>query len=82
MHGARGHVLLQLDPGRADEASAYVAAIPSVIAVTATSGPYDLIATVQGSTDDALHRAVARARRTPGLCALRLCVVPDRRVPV
>lgn len=68
----RAHVLLQIDPGRAQEAAQYVAGLPSVTETVLTSGPYDVIATVQGS-DEALRRTMAQARRTPGLCVLRLC---------
>ncbi len=69
---SRAHVLLQIDPGRAQEAAQYVAALPAVSEAVLTSGPYDVIATVQG--DDAeLRRTMAQARRTPGLCVLRLC---------
>ena len=39
-----------------------------------TSGAYDVIATVQAPTDDALGRTVAQARRTPGLCVIHLCL--------
>lgn len=68
----RAHVLLQIDPGRAQEAAQYVAGLPTVTETVLTSGPYDVIATVQGS-EEALRRTIAQARRTPGLCVLRLC---------
>ncbi len=68
----RAHVLLQIDPGRAQEAARYVAALATVTETVLTSGPYDVIATVQGS-DESLRRTIALARRTPGLCVLRLC---------
>ena len=70
---SRAHVLLQIDPGRSREAVAYLSGLETVTEAALTSGPYDVIATVQAPSDDALGRAVARARRTPGLCALRLC---------
>lgn len=68
----RAHVLLQIDPGRAQEAAQYVAGLETVTETVMTSGPYDVIATVQGP-EDALRRTMAQARRTPGLCVLRLC---------
>ena len=68
----RAHVLLQIDPGRAREAAQFVATLPRVTEAVLTSGPYDVIATVQGS-DEELQRTMAQARRTPGLCVLRLC---------
>ena len=71
--GRQAHVLLQVDPGRSQEAYRYVAALPTVTAAAMTSGPYDVIATVEAGSDEAVGRAVAQARRTPGLCALQLC---------
>ncbi len=71
--GRQAHVLLQVDPGRSQEAFQYVSALPTVTDVAMTSGPYDVIATVEASSDEAVGRAVAQARRTPGLCVLQLC---------
>lgn len=71
--GRQAHVLLQVDPGRSQEAFWYVSALPAVTDVAMTSGPYDVIATVEASSDEAMGRAVAQARRTPGLCVLQLC---------
>ena len=71
--GRHAHVLLQVDPGRSQEAFQYVSALPTVTDVAMTSGPYDVIATVEASSDEAVGRAVAQARRTPGLCVLQLC---------
>ena len=71
--GRQAHVLLQVDPGRSREAQSYLAALPTVTQATVTSGAYDVIATVEASSDELLGRAVAQARRTPGLCVLRLC---------
>lgn len=69
----RAHVLLQVDPGRSQEAARYVAGLPTVLEAAPTSGAYDVIATVQAESEDGLRRTLALARRTPGLCALRLC---------
>lgn len=69
---SRVHVLLQIDPGRQEEAAQYVASLETVTETALTSGPYDVIATVQG-TEAQLLRTVAQARRTPGLCVLRTC---------
>ena len=73
--GSYAHLLLQVDPGRADEAASYLATLPSVAQATVTSGPYDVIARVQvvDLTDEAVSRVVAQAKRTPGLCELRVC---------
>ena len=71
---SRAHVLLQIDPGRSKEALTYLTALHTVTEAVVTSGAYDVIATVQAPSDDALRRTLARARRTPGLCAMRLCL--------
>ena len=71
--GRQAHVLLQVDPGRSQEAYQYVSALPTVTDAAMTSGAYDVIATVDAGSDEVLGRAVAQARRTPGLCVLRLC---------
>jgi len=68
---SRTHVLLQI-PGRAQEAAQYLSALPTIVESVMTSGPYDVIATVS-CAEDAWSRTLAKARRTPGLCALRLC---------
>lgn len=71
--GRQAHVLLQVDPGRSQEAVRYLSALPTVTDAAMTSGAYDVIATVDAGTDDVLSHTVAQARRTPGLCVLRLC---------
>lgn len=70
---ARAHVLLQVDPGRSAEAVQYLSALDAVSEAVPTSGAYDVIATVQAMTPDALRSAVGQARHTPGLFALRWC---------
>ena len=70
---SRAHVLLQIDPGRSQEAVQYLTGLETVTEAALTSGAYDVIATVQAPSDDVLGRTVAQARRTPGLCVLRLC---------
>ena len=71
--GRQAHVLLQVDPGRSQEAFRYLSALPAVTDAALTSGPYDVIATVDAESDEAVGRVVAQARRTPGLCVLQLC---------
>ena len=71
--GRQAHVLLQVDPGRSQEAFRYVSALPMVTDAAMTSGAYDVIATVEAGSDDVLSRLLAQARRTPGRCVLRLC---------
>jgi len=71
--GRQVHVLLQVDPGRSQEAYQYVSTLPSVAEAAMTSGAYDVIATVDAGSDEVLSRTVAQARKTPGLCVLRLC---------
>ena len=65
-------LLLQADPGRADEVASFVAGLPSVTEAAVTSGPYDVIARID-LTHEALARVVRLARRAPGLCDLRVC---------
>ena len=71
--GRQAHVLMQVDPGRSQEAFQYVSALPAVTQAALTSGAYDVIATVEAGSDEVLGRIVVQARQTPGLCALRLC---------
>lgn len=71
----QAHLLLQVDPGRGEEAASYLAGLPSVVEAVVTSGPYDVIATVRVPDEDGLHSAVRQARRSPGLCVLRTCRV-------
>lgn len=66
------HLLLQVDPGRADEVASFVATLPSVREAAVTSGPYDVIAVVD-LTDDGLARVVSQARRAPGLTRVCVC---------
>ena len=66
------HLLLQTDPGRADEVASYVATLPAVLETTVTSGPYDVIARVDLTADD-LGRVLVAARRAPGLSGVRVC---------
>ena len=68
----RMHLLLQVDPGHAQEAARYVAGLPAVIAAVETTGPYDVIATVGGGRRD-VQRTLSLARQAPGLCVLRVC---------
>lgn len=73
----RAHVLVQVDPGWSQEAARYIARIPRVLDATVTSGAYDVIATVQAESEEAIRSTLAFARRTPGLCTLRLCRTPE-----
>jgi len=67
------HLLLQVDPGRADEVASFVSTLPSVREAAVTSGPYDVIAVVD-LTDDRLARVVAQTRRAPGLTRVCVCL--------
>ena len=68
----RMHLLLQVDPGRAQEVAAYLAGLPQVVDTAHTSGPYDVIATVEGSAQQ-VQQSLLQVRRAPGLAALRKC---------
>jgi len=67
------HLLLQADPGRAQEVASFVAMLPSVRETAVTSGPYDVIAVVD-LTDGRLSRVVAQTRRAPGLTRVCICL--------
>lgn len=73
---AHAHLLLQAEVGRAEEVAAFVQQAPSVMLAAVTSGAYDVIAVVD-LTDDGLDRALARARRAPGLQGVRVCRPAD-----
>ncbi len=72
--GTTTHALLlvQADPGRAEEVAAFVAGLPSVTEAAVTSGPYDVIARVDLDGVE-LARLVGLARRAPGSCDVRVC---------
>lgn len=69
----RAHVLLQMDPGRSAEAVGYLSGVPAVVDAVQISGSYDVILTLQAESEEALQRAMALAKRIPGLCAMRVC---------
>ncbi len=71
MTTSRAHLLLQTDPGRADDVASYVATLTSVTGTVVTSGPYDVIATVEDSDD--MPRLLAETKRAPGLARLCVC---------
>ena len=66
------HLLLQAEPGRANEVAEYVGQLPAVTVAAVTSGPYDVIARVQLS-GERLSAVLAHARRAPGLAGVRIC---------
>lgn len=69
---SHAHLLLQADPGCAEDVASYVAALPSVRGASVTSGPYDVIVEVD-LTDGALARTLALTRRAPGLSRVCVC---------
>lgn len=66
-------VLLQIEPGHTAEAVRHAADVAGVAEAVPTSGPYDVIATVQVADEPALQRVLGRLRHTPGLDVLRCC---------
>ena len=66
------HLLLQADPGRAEEVAAHLNAHPGVTEAIVTSGAYDVIARVDLDQQDLPH-VLLHARRAPGLCGVRVC---------
>lgn len=69
----RAHVLLQVDPGFSGDAVDYIRSLPSVLHANTTSGAYDVIATAEADSEEALAHLLTLARKAPGLSALRLC---------
>lgn len=69
---AHALLLVQADPGRADDVARFVAGLPSVTETAVTSGPYDVIARVDLDGLE-LSRLVGLARRAPGSCDVRVC---------
>ena len=65
------HLLLQADPGRADDVASHLATMASVTDTAVTSGPYDVIARIDGDAD--VPRVLAEVKRTPGLARLCVC---------
>ena len=66
------HLLLQADPGRADEVASFVATLASVTETAVTTGAYDVIVRVDLTTETLSH-VLVQARRAPGLCGVRVC---------
>jgi uncharacterized protein with GYD domain len=69
---ASATLLLQADPGRADDVASYVSALPAVVETAVTSGPYDVIVRVDLDEQE-LSRVLVLTRRAPGLCGVRVC---------
>ena len=65
------HLLLQADPGRAQDVASHLQGLPAVTGTAVTSGPYDVIAQV--SADEDVPRMLAAAKRAPGLARLCVC---------
>jgi hypothetical protein len=65
------HLLLQADPGRAEEVASHLATLPAITTTAVTSGPYDVIAQVSSDAD--VPRVLAAAKRAPGLARLCVC---------
>lgn len=69
------HLLLQVEPGRAQEVAAFLAALPGTCETAVTSGAYDVIVRIDLDEPDLSH-VVVQARRAPGLSGLRVCRHP------
>ena len=68
------HLLLQAEPGRALDVADHVSGVPHVVQTSVTSGPYDVIASVDVVGEE-LSRVLAHARRAPGLARVSVCRV-------
>ena len=64
-------LLLQTDPGRADDVATYLGHLEAVTEAVVTSGPYDVIAQVDLTAD--MSRVLAEAKRAPGLARVCVC---------
>lgn len=69
----RAHLLVQVDPGMGQSALEHIARVPDVGAVARTTGPYDVIATVDVPSERELAVVLRQVRMTPGLCTIRVC---------
>jgi hypothetical protein len=65
------HLLLQTDPGRADDVASHLATMEAVMYTAVTSGPYDVIAQVHAGAN--VPRVLAEVKRAPGLARLCVC---------
>lgn len=66
------HLLLQAEPGRALDVAEHVAQVTHVVATSVTSGPYDVIASVDVVGEE-LSSVLTQARRAPGLARVCVC---------
>ncbi len=66
------HLLLQADPGRAEDVARWLAGVQGVTSAAVTSGPYDVIVVVDLGEAE-LPRVLGQVRRAPGLAGLRVC---------
>jgi hypothetical protein len=64
-------LLLQTEPGRADDVAHFMTGLDAVTEAVVTSGPYDVIAHVDLDAD--VSRVLAAVRRAPGLARLCVC---------
>ena len=65
------HLLVQADPGRADEVALHLSQLDTVSGTAVTTGPYDVIAQVP--LDEDLEHVLAHVKRAPGLARLCVC---------
>lgn len=67
------HLLLQTDPGRAQDVLATVTSVPGVIDAVVTSGAYDVVAQVFVADEHELATVLAGVRQAIGLSRLSVC---------
>lgn len=72
MAAPHAHLLLQCEPGRADDVAAWLTGLPAVRQAAVTDGAYDVVAVVDLSGEELSH-VLVQARRAPGLAQLRVC---------
>lgn len=67
------HLLLQADPGHAEDVLATVTALPGLIDAALTSGAYDVVAEISVVDEGDVTVLVAGLRRLTGLAGLSIC---------
>lgn len=76
MMSAKAYVLIEVEAGQAGEVVAALDALPSIRAVDAITGPYDVIATAETDDQRAIGRLVMdELQHIPGLRRTITCVV-------
>mgnify|MGYP000128081649 CR=1 FL=1 len=72
----RAYVLIEASIGKVSSAAENIRALPGVVAADAVAGPYDIIATVEANSADAVGRLVMeKIHAVAGVSYTMTCVV-------